>query len=303
MAICPRCKSDLPLLSKICPVCDFVIQEEGQTTVEEIINSLEQTLLEAKGLPEPTFKQSFSKMLSFVMPLITLIAVVLALVSGGLFFWVIAGAAGVYSYINISRRIKSKNNMDKMKSLLNEFDYYKGIAVRNFGKNQEVSKLVTKLSGEIYDISQNHASAAKKITFIWIVVIIAILVLGGSSIAVSVSVPTEEEKQVEQMVESGVQEEAAEAWVKLVQDYVKAGYDEISGEEARLNIVKEIIKSDVAAAEEFFKQYCQGQMGDKECAAEIVKAYKKVSEQKAAEFINGVELRYKSDIEKLKKLL
>ncbi|MDO4735798.1 MAG: hypothetical protein Q4B21_02145 [Bacteroidia bacterium] len=290
-------------MSKICPVCDFVIQEEGQTSVEEIINSLEQVILEAKGLPEPAFKQSLSKMFSFVMPLITLMAVVLALVSGGLIFWVIAGAAGVYSYINISRRIKSKNNVDKLKSLLNEFDYYKGIAVRNFGKNPEVSKLVTKLSGDIYDIERTHKSAAKKISFIWMIVIIVILLLGGSSIAVSVSVPTEEDKKVEQMVESGVKEEAAEAWVKMVEDYVKAGYDEISGEEARLNIVKEIAKSDIEAAEKFFKEYCQDKMGDLDCALEIVKAYKNVSAERAQKFVEEVKLRYKSDINKLKKQL
>ena len=70
-----------------------------------------------------------------------------------------------------------------------------------------------------------------------------------------------------------------------------------------MNVVKEIIKSDVEAAEKFFKQYCEGQMGDVQCAVEIVKAYKSVSEQKAQDFINSVKLRYSSDVNKLKKLL
>ncbi len=304
MATCPRCKSDLPLLSKICPVCDLVIEEQGQASVEEIVNNLERILLKARSIKEPTFKQSVAKMIAFfVMPLITIMSLLLALVSNGLLFWIIAIGAGVYSFFGIVKRLKDKKNPDALAQLINEFDYYKGIAMRNFGKNAEVSKLVTSMQGEIYDISQSHKGASKKIFLIWAIVITVLILLGSGVFATVSTVPTEDEKKVEQMVNDGVKQEAAEAWVKLVEDYVKAGYDEISGEQARLDIVKEIVKSDVSAAEAFFKKYCQGQMGDKECAVEIVKAYKAVSEQKAQEFVKGVELRYKSDIEKLKKLL
>ena len=311
MAICPRCKSDLPLLSKICPVCDFVIQEEGQITPEDIVNNLEKVVYQAKSVTVPAFKDSFTAMMVYVMPLITLMALVMALVTGGLLFWIIAIAAGIYSVVSIIKKIKIKKGPDKLKALVNEFEYYRGIAVRNFGKSSEVSKLVSSLYGDLYTIVENHKSSKKKIGIIWMIVIAVILILGGGSTVASVATPSQEEKQEAEKLEAiaqeaekeGMKAEVAQAWAKAVEDYVKAGYDEISGEEARLNVVKEIIKSDVEAAEKFFKQYCEGQMGDVQCAVEIVKAYKSVSEQKAHDFINSVKLRYSSDVNKLKKLL
>lgn len=311
MAICPRCKSDLPLLSKICPVCDFVIQEEGQITPEDIVNNLEKVVYQAKSVPVPAFKDSFIAMMVYVMPLITLMALVMALVTGGLLFWIIAIAAGIYSVVSIIKKIKIKKGPDKLKALVNEFEYYRGIAVRNFGKSSEVSKLVSSLYGDLYTIVENHKSSKKKIGIIWMIVIAVFLILGGGSTVASVATPSQEEKQEAEKLEAiaqeaekeGMKAEVAQAWAKAVEDYVKAGYDEISGEEARLNVVKEIIKSDVEAAEKFFKQYCEGQMGDVQCAVEIVKAYKSVSEQKAQDFINSVKLRYSSDVNKLKKLL
>lgn len=311
MAICPRCKSDLPLLSKICPVCDFVIQEEGQITPEDIVNNLEKVVYQAKSVPVPAFKDSFTAMMVYVMPLITLMALVMALVTGGLLFWIIAIAAGIYSVVSIIKKIKIKKGPDKLKALVNEFEYYRGIAVRNFGKSSEVSKLVSSLYGDLYTIVENHKSSKKKIGIIWMIVIAVILILGGGSTVASVATPSQEEKQEAEKLEAiaqeaekeGMKAEVAQAWAKAVEDYVKAGYDEISGEEARLNVVKEIIKSDVEAADKFFKQYCEGQMGDVQCAVEIVKAYKNVSEQKAQDFINSVKLRYSSDVNKLKKLL
>ncbi len=311
MAICPRCKSDLPLLSKICPVCDFVIQEEGQITPEDIVNNLEKVVYQAKSVSVPAFKDSFTAMMVYVMPLITLMALVMALVTGGLLFWIIAIVAGIYSVVSIIKKIKIKKGPDKLKALVNEFEYYRGIAVRNFGKSSEVSKLVSSLYGDLYTIVENHKSSKKKIGIIWMIVIAVILILGGGSTVASVATPSQEEKQEAEKLEAiaqeaekeGMKAEVAQAWAKAVEDYVKAGYDEISGEEARLNVVKEIIKSDVEAAEKFFKQYCEGQMGDVQCAVEIVKAYKNVSEQKAQDFINSVKLRYSSDVNKLKKLL
>ena len=51
--ICPRCKEDMPLLSKICPVCGYVVESaDGNISADAFVKKLEDNLLELKRLPE-----------------------------------------------------------------------------------------------------------------------------------------------------------------------------------------------------------------------------------------------------------
>ena len=61
---CPVCGEELPLLSKVCPVCGHVINgEDGETLkAAEYIASLESKLSAIKKMPMPTFGQSFKDM-------------------------------------------------------------------------------------------------------------------------------------------------------------------------------------------------------------------------------------------------
>ena len=63
-------------------------------------------------------------------------------------------------------------------------------------------------------------------------------------------------------------------------------------------------KFDFDAAEEFFFTYCQGKMGDLECAQQIVRSYLAADRKAdAAAFAGRVTLRYGSDTAKLKKMV
>ena len=73
MAQCPRCKGDMPLLSKICPTCGYTIDNSETTlTPMEYMESLEGLLKELRSVNMPTFLDSFKKLLALVMLLLTI---------------------------------------------------------------------------------------------------------------------------------------------------------------------------------------------------------------------------------------
>lgn len=55
MKRCPRCNEMLPLLSKVCPVCGAVVENEDSPSAEEMANSLELILHDIKDIPVPGF--------------------------------------------------------------------------------------------------------------------------------------------------------------------------------------------------------------------------------------------------------
>ena len=87
MAQCPRCKGDMPLLSKICPTCGYTIDNSETTlTPMEYMESLEGLLKELRSVNMPTFLDSFKKLLALVMLLLTIYFFVMSFMTGAFIF-------------------------------------------------------------------------------------------------------------------------------------------------------------------------------------------------------------------------
>ncbi|MGN0189935.1 MAG: hypothetical protein ACI395_10505, partial [Candidatus Cryptobacteroides sp.] len=80
---CPVCGEELPLLSKVCPVCGYVADggDGNSPKAEEIISSLESRLSALKQLPLPTFGQSLKTVMVYACPVLALLCLVFALLS------------------------------------------------------------------------------------------------------------------------------------------------------------------------------------------------------------------------------
>lgn len=297
MPQCPRCKGDMPLLSKICPVCQYVIEgDDSAPKAEELVNTLERILLDIKNLPKPSFLDSLRSLLYIVIPVLTLYFVVLALISGAGFFWIIGGAGGIMSlYSTIQRIIQCFKPSAKMFDVLkNQYEYNERIARRNFGKNPEVSRLINDISAEISEVEAQHYAAKRHNLYLWVITGIAFLVLATGGVVTTTLVA---DKNTEQPIT---------AWQQKIEDYKNSENNtEFGDNSARIVVLEDILANkEYAAAEDFFFTYCQGKVGDVDCAKVIIRAYMANSQtDKAMGFVNRVVLRYTTDAVKLKKML
>lgn len=291
----------MPLLSKVCPVCGYVVNDGEETpTAEEMADTLEELLLQIKNLPKPSFLNSMRNLLYALIPLATLYFIVLALISEAGIFWLIGGLGALISVYLIVRKVIEwcKPRSCALTTLKNEYEYHARTARRNFGKNVEVSRLINEITAEIAAVDEEHRVAKRRNIYMWLIFCAAVLVIGTGGIATT-SVFSKD----------GTSEEQAEgqpAWQKKIAEFAASADNSDYGDNsARLSVLDEILKcGEYKAAEEFFFTYCQGKMGDLECAKQIVQAYLSAGDTAAAaNFVSRVELRYASDVAKLKKML
>lgn len=310
MAKCPKCKEELPLLSKICPVCGYVADGDNETpTAEDFADALEKCLYQIKEIPQPSFMRSMAQLSFIMLPLLAIYMLAMALISSAGLFWLLFILFGVLSIWTILKKAKGKLGNDpfnkEFRTVKNEYEYYERTAKRNFGKSREVSKLLDDISTEISRIENNRNRSNHKNLFIWIILLIVFFAGGGLSLFSLDRSLNATEKIANNEIIGLVSENK---WQEAI-DKFNASPEKSDKYESN-KLAKEVIPlilsaGETAKAEEFFLQSCMGKVGDLECATLIVKYYKDKSNHDAAKaFIgNCSKMRYKSDQQKLEKLL
>ena len=122
---CPNCKADLQANATICEWCNFVINQEGDKSIENISSDLEVIIKSMKGIENPTLLSSFQKNAKISMPIFAIAFLLLAYKVSAWF-----AILGIFFLINALLSIfkKSTNPIASIKPLKAEFDE----KVRNF---------------------------------------------------------------------------------------------------------------------------------------------------------------------------
>lgn len=310
MAKCPKCKEELPLLSKICPVCGYVVEgDEDAPTAEDFADALEKCLYRIKEIPQPSFIRSMGQLSFIMLPLLAIYTLLIALISSAGLFWLLFILFAILSVWVIIKKVNGRLGNDPFNkafhSLKNEYEYYERTAKRNFGKSKEVSRLLEDISSEISTIESQRNVGNRKNLLIWLVILVVFFAAGGLSVfSIHKSLKTVDEianSDLGSLINAGKWQEAI--------DYFNASAeknDEYESNRLALQILPLILSADEnAKAEEFFLQTCMGKRGDFDCAVLIVDYYKKKNDTPAARTFIGqcIKMRYKSDQRKLEKLL
>lgn len=309
MAQCPRCKEEMPLLSKVCPVCGYVVNDgDDSPTAEELVNKLEALLLRSKNMPKPSFAASLRNMLFVLFLVLAVYFIVLALISEAGLFWLLGIVCGVVSlYLLVRKLTKGSTGAGAFEKLKNEYEYNERIARRSFGKNVEVSRLIKDITAEISAVEAEHVAARRRSRSMWLIFAVVVIVVAAGGIFSTNVASRDEAPATEQTASAGEDGDAETApWKAKVAAFAASSDNSEYGDNAaRLAVLDEIIKCNAFdAAEEFFFTYCQGKMGDLECAQQIVRSYLAADRKAdAAAFAGRVTLRYGSDTAKLKKMV
>lgn len=298
MAQCPRCKEDMPLLSKICPVCGYVEEggEDGMS-VSQLVSKLEGTLREIKAQPEPSLGQGMGRLAFVIWPLVALFMLAMALVSEAGLFWILFIIFLIVALVAIIKKGKGSSKTakaDKQFMLLkHDFEHTERLARHSFGKSREVTSLIDEIGDQIKKIEKRRRASVGQSVMVWLIVLA--LICGGAVYGVYAM-----NKALNS--ETGV----AERLERRIDEYVSSPVspDDKAGD--RLEIIKTALdEGNSAMAEDFFMQHCMGQMQDYECAVMIVNHYKQADDAQAAQaFIERCNaMRYSSDKKKLQNLL
>ena len=169
---CPNCKADLQANATICEWCNFVINQEGDKSIENISSDLEVIIKSMKGIENPTLLSSFQKNAKISMPIFAIAFLLLAYKVSAWF-----AILGIFFLINALLSIfkKSTNPIASIKPLKAEFDE----KVRNFenlyGLNNKYKAQIQGYQNE-WKIIENAAIKGRMFEWISYGVIVLIFV-------------------------------------------------------------------------------------------------------------------------------
>ena len=152
---CPSCKAELPANTTVCEWCNFVINQVGEKSIENISSDLEEIIKSMKGIENPSILSSFKKNSKISMPIFTIAFFILAYKVSAWF-----AVLGLFFLINALMSIfkKATNPIASLKPLKAEFDE----KVRNF---QNLYGLNNKYKAQIQGFQnewKNIENAARK---------------------------------------------------------------------------------------------------------------------------------------------
>lgn len=164
---CPTCGEELPLLSKVCPVCGCVIEnpQDGGMNAVACVETLDAILGEIKALPMPSFGQKFKELQVVFCPLLSVLCLTMALITDAGLFWILAAAFLIAGVIFMMVRVTAKSfNRYKI-----EFEKEMNSARRLYGKNREMGKELERLSREMTDIEMTRETMRRRNTILWMI--------------------------------------------------------------------------------------------------------------------------------------
>ena len=299
MAQCPRCKGDMPLLSKICPSCGYTIDNSETTlTPMEYMESLESLLKDFRLIKVPSFFDSLKKFLTIVMLLLTIYFFVMSFMTGGFIFKLFCNISLVTLVVSliilIVKRLKNKSTVTA-EELKSEFEYLIRSARQEFGKNPEMSRFLDNVTKEMLAVDDEHTDKRRSVVRTWIIVLIVFAaIFAGSTTITSIL-----NKKALEVARYGLFQPRIEEFV------VSEANSEFLGEVERLALVVDMLSSgDIEHAQMFVKEFCLQRSGDYDCAEAIVTYLVGIDSVNVAQsFIDKLNLRYDSDKKKLEDLL
>lgn len=187
---CPKCGSNIPLISKVCSYCNYVFPEDDtkKITIDTLIERFNKNIYDLKLLPKlNVFRTLFIDKIIITIPLLVVYFFILGLVSKiGIFFvplFFLIGFfvfAGFLSKVNVRLPLNQpKRGKHKIthKHIRAAFEENKKLASIYYGENIEVKNLIKQFSDEYAEIEIERLKNKKNTTIISLIMVAVLIIV------------------------------------------------------------------------------------------------------------------------------
>lgn len=305
---CPKCGEELPLLSKVCPVCKTVVdKEDGAPDAMALARAMDGEILNIKRLVPESGQIKLEGYIWLYLIIAGLFVALLATKSGAGLLWILSLAAFIAA-IPAYRKTRKITVASKLAESKISYEYGITLIKRYFKGNSEMSRFLEENASVVNQAEAGIRSGRKRNMLIGLGVAIAeAVILGAILIAIpskgenkSDGIPADYDGRVAWFIKAGDPQQAIDA-------YASSEYNnDAAGGLKRVELTEALCQAGYTAeAESFVLKYCVGKMQDFDCAKAVVQSYVADGNSDAAiSFVGKCTLmRYKSDVNKLKALI
>lgn len=307
---CPKCGEDLPLLSKVCPVCRTLVNEDnGTPDAVALSQAIDQEVIRLqKFVPEATALRLGDSAPLFLLVLAVGL-VLLGIKTGSALLWILAITSFVGVFL-VFRKQKRMGLGTRISDTRISYDYGKTLVKRFYSGKSEMTAFLRDADEKVLSANERIETGRRKNRLAGIVVagveVLLLLLLYAIAPARSFSggetaPPEDFDKKIEYYLSAGQPE-------KVIQAYSQSEFNnEFVGGEQRKVVCRSLCEAGyLTEAEEFCARYCLGNAEDLDCAKIVALACLRQEGKKAAiAFVDTCVpgLRYSSDAGKLRAVL
>lgn len=295
MEKCPKCGSYIPITSKCCTNCGYVVSSSlnEPTDFSKEYKKITDHIDMVNNIEAPSFAQMFNHFTVILYPIIAVIFFVTGAIAGSLLLWAPSAIFVVLFIIALVRKLRNKDYMTIQRNnflkLEKSFESLKSQITMMYGGNSHAQKAIEDAAEKFENAAERYKSTmnSKGMQGLVSVVVVAFLSLAlGLWVCHALS-----------------QEPDCSDYVTNYLEVAKSSIDE--GESARIETVQALIDcGNLDGAKEFFYSYCMGNVSDYAIAVNIAKALIKTSYEEAIIFIDNCNaMRYSTDRDRLYQLL
>ena len=311
---CPKCGEELPLLSKVCPVCKTVVdKEDGAPDAMELAHALDAEILAIKKLVPEAGQVKLGGYVWLFILIAGVFLGLLAVKTGAGVLWILALAA-VVATILVLRRTRKSGVVARLADAKIAYDYGITLVKRYFKGNTEMSRFVDENANVVREAEAGISSGRRRSLFIGLGVAVVEAILCAVILAAVPSREAAAQKKAEAALQMPADYVGQVAWLikagepeKAVETYAASEYnEEYTGASKRVALCEALCQAGyIPQAEDFVLRYCVGKMQDLDCAKTVVQAYLVSGDKTAATsfVLRCTGLKYKSDLAKLKELI
>jgi len=311
---CPKCGEQLPLLSKVCPVCKTVVdKEDGVPDAVELASALDAETVNIKKLVHQAGQIRPGAYLWVYLLVAGCFLGLMAVKTGAGILWILALAVVACA---IPAFIRSRKGGIAAQLAESKVAYEYGITLvkRYFKGSSEMSRFVEESNNTVFQAEEGIRSGRRRSLAVGLGIALAEVILCAVILAAVPSRQEIAEKKAQAALEMPSDYDGQVAWLikneqpeKAVETYLSSEYnDEFAGAAKRVELCEALCQAGYTLqAEDFVLHCCIGKMQDMDCAKAVVLSHIAAGEkEEAASFAaKCTGLRYKSDINKLKELI
>lgn len=204
---CPKCKEQMPPLSKICPICGYTDTSmdayEGNDSISMIMSEMQESLHKVKSLPMPSPFDGMQSISFVSYPLVFLLVFVLAAVSESMIAWVLTLLFLVLSLVAITKKLKGKGSTEKHKNLINtttsQYELSKQNMLLKYGSSRDIKQAMAQIDNELEDVLLRRKASARKSLLMGIILTAIIMIISWVIVA-DIAKSAIQEHQTEEII-------------------------------------------------------------------------------------------------------
>ncbi len=181
--ICPVCGDELSPITKVCPRCGAVVDND---TLSDDLKDIELDILNMKSCPPITFGTYFSAHSYILYALITIVfLIVTVLTQAGLFLIlsIITAFLTIYGIIRKFTTRRALSNSEKeFNDIKNNVETSIRIIRQDYGESREIKNKLKEYQDEIDRLSYDHDVNKRRAIKVWAIVLVIVVIVSIAGI-------------------------------------------------------------------------------------------------------------------------